>query len=61
VESAQRRAAAAEQKKTELGLAKTRAAEKAARSYDNLFNGGDEDEESAAKPMTVQEMEDDFM
>jgi len=61
VESAQRRAAAAEQKKAELELAKTRAAEKAARSYDNLFNGGDEDEESAAKPATVQEMEDDFM
>ncbi|KAG8901965.1 hypothetical protein FRB99_004983 [Tulasnella sp. 403] len=57
-ESAKRRVAAAEQRKAEQELAKTRAAEKAARSYDTLFT---DVEEGPSSKKTVQEMEDDFI
>ncbi len=59
-ESAVRRAAAAEQKKADLDLARQREAEKAARSYDSLFAG--EDEDGADEPKkTGRDLEDDFM
>lgn len=48
------------QKKADAELAKAREAEKAARSYDNLFSGDDEDEIPEPK-RSVQEMMDDFM
>ncbi|KAI0042598.1 DUF814-domain-containing protein [Auriscalpium vulgare] len=49
-------------KKADAELAKEREAEKAARSYDSLFSGNDEDGDDAPrKRMTVQEMEEDFM
>ncbi|KAG8896821.1 hypothetical protein FRC00_005226 [Tulasnella sp. 408] len=57
-ESAVRRAAAVEQKKAEQELARQRAAEKEAKSYDRLFEGMDEDD---LPQKSVQEMEDDFM
>ena len=46
------------QKKADAELARAREAEKAARSYDNLFVGEDEDE---TPQQSVQEMMDDFM
>ncbi|KAI0629791.1 hypothetical protein C8Q77DRAFT_1138560 [Trametes polyzona] len=58
-ENAAKRAAAAAKKKADAELAKAREAEKAARSYDNLFSG--EDEEEVPQPRSVQEMMDDFM
>jgi len=57
-ESAIRRAAAAEKKKADLELAHQREAEKAARSYDSLFNV-EEDETMPRK--TGRELEEDFM
>ncbi|KAI0642922.1 cytoplasmic protein [Trametes meyenii] len=57
-ENAVKRAAAAAKKKADAELAKTREAEKAARSYDNMFSGEEEDE---APQQSVQEMMDDFM
>ncbi|KAJ6455443.1 cytoplasmic protein [Mycena sanguinolenta] len=62
-EAAQRRAAATEQKKADLELARAREAEKAARSYDSLFNADPEDysEESRANKKSVRELEEDFM
>jgi len=54
-----KRAAAAAQKKVEAELAEQRKAEKAARSYDILFTGADEEEDVQRK--SVREMEDDFM
>ena len=52
------------QKKADAELAKQREAEKAARSYDTLFSGGDdfeEDEEQQKPKKSVRELEDDFM
>ena len=46
------------QKKADAELARAREAEKAARSYDNLFSGEEEEEEPKR---SVQEMMDDFM
>ncbi|KAI8986153.1 hypothetical protein BD414DRAFT_50952 [Trametes punicea] len=57
-ENAAKRAAAAAKKKADAELARAREAEKAARSYDNLF--GVEDEEEQPK-QSVQEMMEDFM
>ncbi|KIM43066.1 hypothetical protein M413DRAFT_443875 [Hebeloma cylindrosporum] len=57
-ENAVKRAAAAEKKKQDAELAKAREAEKAARSYDSLFNV-EEDEDTPRK--TGRELEDDFM
>ncbi|KAI0329027.1 cytoplasmic protein [Cubamyces sp. BRFM 1775] len=57
-ENAAKRAAAAAKKKADAELARAREAEKAAKSYDNLFSGEDEDEPPA---QSVQEMMDDFM
>ncbi|KAG8924450.1 hypothetical protein FRC01_011495 [Tulasnella sp. 417] len=57
-ESAVRRAAAVEQKKAQQELARQRAAEKEAKSYDRLFEGMDEED---LPQKSVQEMEDDFM
>lgn len=52
------------QKKADEELARQRAAEKAARSYDTLFEqqveGDDEDEVEEPK-RSVRELEDDFM
>ncbi|KAG5352942.1 hypothetical protein C0989_011847 [Termitomyces sp. Mn162] len=49
------------QRKADLELARQREAEKAARSYDSLFNV-EEDEDEASQPRkTVKELEDDFM
>ncbi|KAG6914798.1 hypothetical protein DXG01_015229 [Tephrocybe rancida] len=59
-ESSVRRAAAAEKKKADLELARQREAEKAARSYDTLFNAED-DEEDTAPRKTGRELEEDFM
>ncbi|KAI0693852.1 cytoplasmic protein [Cerioporus squamosus] len=58
-ENAAKRAAAAQKKKADAELARAREAEKAARSYDNLFNVEDKDE--VPQPRSVQEMMDDFM
>ncbi|KIO27011.1 hypothetical protein M407DRAFT_73737, partial [Tulasnella calospora MUT 4182] len=57
-ESAVRRAAAVEQKKAQQELARQRAAEKEAKSYDRMFEGMDEED---LPQKSVQEMEDDFM
>ncbi|RPD56632.1 cytoplasmic protein [Lentinus tigrinus ALCF2SS1-7] len=58
-ENAVKRAAAAQKKKADAELARAREAEKAARSYDTLFSGEDEEEQEPKK--SVQEMMDDFM
>ncbi|KAG8997942.1 hypothetical protein FRB90_012405 [Tulasnella sp. 427] len=58
-ESAVRRAGAVEQKKAQQELARQRAAEKEAKSYDRLFEGMDEVDDAPQK--SVQEMEDDFI
>ncbi|KAJ3729390.1 cytoplasmic protein [Lentinula raphanica] len=62
-ESSIRRAAAAEKKKADLELARTREAEKAARSYDSLFSGeyDDEDEDTNEPRKTGKDLEEDFM
>ncbi|KAF5328572.1 hypothetical protein D9758_017727 [Tetrapyrgos nigripes] len=61
-ESAIRRAAAAEKKKADLELARQREADKAARSYDSLFNATEEDEdEDGEARKTGRGLEDDFM
>ncbi|KAH9948255.1 cytoplasmic protein [Amylocystis lapponica] len=62
-ESALRKAAAAQKKKADAELARARDAEKAARSYDSLFNQeADEDEDEGGVPRkSVREMEEDFM
>ncbi|KAF8964266.1 cytoplasmic protein [Flammula alnicola] len=57
-EGAIKRAAAAEKKKQDAELAKAREAEKAARSYDSLFNV-EEDDNVPRK--TGRELEEDFM
>ncbi|KAI0754479.1 cytoplasmic protein [Daedaleopsis nitida] len=57
-ENAVKRTAAAQKKKADAELARAREAEKAARSYDNLFSGDDEDE---PQKQSVQEMMEDFM
>ncbi|KAM6494262.1 cytoplasmic protein [Amanita muscaria] len=57
-ENAKKRATAAEKRKAELELAHAREAEKAARSYDLLFTGEEEEPDSQR---SVREMEDDFM
>lgn len=50
------------QKKADAELAKQREAEKAARSYDSLFSGGDDFEEEEERPKkSVRELEEDFM
>ncbi|KAG6821744.1 hypothetical protein H0H92_001098, partial [Tricholoma furcatifolium] len=60
-ESAKRRAVAAEKKKTDLELARQREAEKAARSYDTLFNDAEDDEDADSQPRkTGRELEEDF-
>ncbi|KAI0823967.1 cytoplasmic protein [Trametes gibbosa] len=59
-ENAAKRAIAAAKRKADAELAKVREAEKAARSYDNMFSGEDEDE-YIQQPKSVQEMMDDFM
>ena len=48
------------QKKADLDLARAREAEKAARSYDSLFNV-DEDEYSQTPRKTGRDLEEDFM
>ncbi|KZS93817.1 cytoplasmic protein [Sistotremastrum niveocremeum HHB9708] len=59
-EGAKRRAAAAKQRQAELELAKSREAEKAARSYDSLFaNEFEVDPETSKK--SAKELEEDFM
>ncbi|KAL4242582.1 CCDC25 family protein [Abortiporus biennis] len=61
-EGAVRRAAAAAKKKADAELARQREAEKAARSYDSLFNGAEEEDEDEDVPRkSVREMEEDFM
>ncbi|KAA1472218.1 DUF814-domain-containing protein [Dentipellis sp. KUC8613] len=64
-ENAVKRAAAAAKKKADAELAKAREAEKAARSYDSLFNNEYEDEDAdaddGAPKKSVREMEEDFM
>ena len=57
-EAAERRATATAQKKADLDLAKAREAEKAARSYDLLFNVPDDE---ITDTRTGRELEDDFM
>jgi len=57
-EAAQKRAAAAERRKAEQELARAREAEKAAHSYDSLFNA---EEEESTPQKSVREMMDDFM
>ncbi|KAF8627469.1 hypothetical protein AX17_006281 [Amanita inopinata Kibby_2008] len=57
-ETAKKRAAAAEKHKAELELARARETEKAARSYDLLFNA---EEVEPAPQKSVREMEEDFM
>lgn len=51
------------QKKADMELARTREAEKAARSYDSLFNVDPEEygEGSGASKKTARELEEDFM
>jgi hypothetical protein len=49
------------QKKAELELARQREAEKAARSYDSLFNGEEDEDDSTVPRKTGRELEDDFM
>ncbi|KAI0783448.1 DUF814-domain-containing protein [Abortiporus biennis] len=60
-EGAVRRAAAAAKKKADAELARQREAEKAARSYDSLFNGAEEEEDEDVPRKSVREMEEDFM
>ncbi|KAJ7205184.1 cytoplasmic protein [Mycena pura] len=60
-EGAARRAAASEKKKTDLELARAREAEKAARSYDTLFNQEPEEDEEGTRNKSVRELEEDFM
>ncbi|KAJ7776807.1 cytoplasmic protein [Mycena maculata] len=61
-EASARRTAASEKKKADLELARAREAEKAARSYDTLFNGEPEDdEEQESRKKSVRELEEDFM
>ncbi|CAE7128780.1 unnamed protein product [Rhizoctonia solani] len=65
-ESAERKAAALEKKKADAELAKQREADKAARSYDNLFTNAeyedDEDEDCETKgKKTGTQLEEDFM
>jgi hypothetical protein len=48
------------QKKADSELARAREAEKAARSYDSLFNGELEEDESVPRK-TARELEEDFM
>lgn len=64
-ESAVRRAAAAQKKKADADLARAREAEKAARSYDTLFNQEEIEEEdeygSSEAKKSVRELEEDFM
>ncbi|KAF8194335.1 cytoplasmic protein [Mycena galopus ATCC 62051] len=61
-EAAARRAAAAEKKKADMELARARETEKAARSYDSLFNVDPEnDEGTAVSTKSVRELEEDFM
>ncbi|KAG9100241.1 Coiled-coil domain-containing protein 25 [Ceratobasidium sp. UAMH 11750] len=63
-ESAKRKAAAIEQKKADAERARQREAEKAARSYDNLFTGADDEEEDEDGPKekkTGIALEEDFM
>lgn len=48
------------QKKADAELARAREAEKAARSYDSLFNGEVDDEEQKPRK-TGKELEEDFM
>ncbi|KAJ7119834.1 DUF814-domain-containing protein [Mycena epipterygia] len=62
-EAAARRAAASEKKKADMELARAREAEKAARSYDSLFNGGPEEdaEGEGNRKKSVRELEEDFM
>lgn len=62
-ENAAKRAAALAKKKADAELAKQREAEKAARSYDTLFSGGDDfEEEVQERPKkSVRELEEDFM
>ncbi|PPQ63593.1 hypothetical protein CVT24_004453 [Panaeolus cyanescens] len=57
-ENAIKRAAAAEKKKQDAELAKAREAEKAARSYDSLF---EVEEDESVPRKTGRELEDDFM
>ncbi|KAL0960567.1 hypothetical protein HGRIS_005604 [Hohenbuehelia grisea] len=59
-ENAVRRAAAQAKKKADAELAKQREADKAARSYDSLFNV-EEDFDSDAPRKTGRELEEDFM
>ncbi|KAG9118495.1 hypothetical protein FRC07_006964, partial [Ceratobasidium sp. 392] len=65
VESAKRKAAAIEKKKADAERARQREAEKAARSYDNLFTGAeDEEDEDEGGPKEKKKgiaLEDDFM
>lgn len=49
------------QKKADAELARAREAEKAARSYDTLFDGQTEDDYESAPKKSVREMEEDFM
>ncbi|CAE6379988.1 unnamed protein product [Rhizoctonia solani] len=65
-ESAKRKAAALEKKKADAELAKQREADKAARSYDNLFTDtqyeDEEDEDGQPKGRkTGTQLEEDFM
>ncbi|PPQ65902.1 hypothetical protein CVT26_000922 [Gymnopilus dilepis] len=57
-ENAIKRAAAAEKKKQDAELAKAREAEKAARSYDLLF---EQEQDETAPRKTGRELEEDFM
>jgi hypothetical protein len=58
-ENAGKRIAAQEKKKQDAELAKAREAEKAARSYDSLFNV--EEDEDTGPRKTGRELEEDFM
>ena len=49
------------QKKEEAELARAREADKAARSYDTLFNDDAEEEEDSAPKKYGRELEEDFM
>jgi len=59
-ENAVKRAAVAAKKKADAELARAREAEKAARSYDSLFNE-EVDEDADAPRKTGRELEEDFM
>ncbi|KIP02716.1 hypothetical protein PHLGIDRAFT_111770 [Phlebiopsis gigantea 11061_1 CR5-6] len=61
-ENTEKRAAAVLKQKADAELAKQREAEKAARSYDTLFSGGDDyEEEEQAPRKSVRALEEDFM